>query len=69
MLWQAVLAGAIVTVLGLMELYLFVRQNIHGREVDWDEPEEAINELLNAGPIFMILLVVGIIILALGFLR
>jgi len=69
MLWQAVLAGAIVTVLGLMELYLFVRQNIHDREVDWDEPEEAINELLNAGPIFMILLVVGIIILALGFLR
>jgi len=36
MLWQAVLAGAIVTVLGLVELYLFVRQNIHGREVDWN---------------------------------
>ena len=69
MLWQAVLAGAIVTVLGLVELYLFVRQNVHGREVDWDKPDEAINELLNAGPICLILLVIGTIILTLGFLR
>ena len=42
MLWQAAVTGAIVTVLGLVELYLFVPQNIHGRGVDWNEPDGAI---------------------------
>ena len=69
MLWQAVIVGAIVTVLGLVELCLFVRQNIHGKGVNWDEPEEATDELLYTGPVCMILLVIGIITLALGFLR
>jgi hypothetical protein len=68
-LWQAVAVGAVITAMGLIQLYLFVRRNIQGKG-DWDEDVvELMDEDLYRGPVCLVLLVFGVIFLAIGFLR
>jgi hypothetical protein len=69
MIWQAILVGFLVTALGVWQSYLFIHRNIQGKG-DWDEPvEDEMDEALYRGPACVLLLVMGIILLAVGFLR
>ena len=67
--WELVGIGALFVILGVAELYLFLRQNIHGK-VDWDNEavEDTVEELSYTGPVGVFLLVFGILLVALGFL-
>ena len=69
MIWQSVVVGAVITALGLVQLYLFVHRNIQGKG-NWDEDmDQMIDEDLYRGPVCMLLLVFGIFFLAVGLLR
>jgi uncharacterized membrane protein len=69
MLWELLGIGALVAIMGMAQLYIFARHNVHGK-VDWDAPvRDTVGQLLYSGSVGVALLILGIVLVVLGFPR